>query len=75
MLRSAGLETKRGKEEKPVPRFRAGRLEWTIAAVLLVGLVFVWFQPAYTSISLIVMAYAMGYYSGRRSIQQARPTQ
>ena len=57
-----------------MPRFRAGRLEWTIAGVLLVGLVFVWFQPACASVSLIVMAYTVGYYSRRRSIQQAPPT-
>ena len=50
-----------------MPRFRAGRVEWTIAAVLLVGLLVIWFQPAYAWIPLMVMAYCVGYYSGRRS--------
>jgi hypothetical protein len=55
------------------PYFRAGRFEWAIAAVLLVGLIFVWLQPAYGWVPLIVMAYAVGYYTGRRSAERRRP--
>jgi len=57
-----------------LPHFRAGPFEWAIAAVLLVCLLLVWFQPDYAWVPLIVTAYAVGYYSGRRASEHPRAT-
>ncbi|HEY0580614.1 MAG TPA: hypothetical protein VGE94_00425 [Chloroflexota bacterium] len=56
-----------------MPRFRNGPLEWTVAGVLLVGAVAIWYVPSYAWLPLVIMGYVVGYYTGRRSNERDRP--